>query len=101
MLAEELLLMDDEEVAEELAEEIESLNSERQTIVNHMVQEAEQRVDIDDDVIILYDETWHEGVLGIVASRLVSKFDRPVILLLYKKEYIELKGSAISFHMFN
>src|SRR5699024_4566045 len=76
MLAVELLLTDDEEVAEELAEEIESLNSERQTIVNHMVQEAEQRVDIDDDVIILYDETWHEGVLGIVASRLVSKLDR-------------------------
>lgn len=101
MLAVELLLTDDEEVAEELAEEIESLNRERQTIVNHMVQEAEQRVDTDDDVIILYDETWHEGVLGIVASRLVSKFDRPVILLRYKKEDNELKGSARSIPAFN
>src|SRR5699024_332654 len=101
MLAVELLLTDDEEVAEELAEEIESLNKERQTIVNHIVQEAEQRVDTHDDVIILYDETWHEGVLGIVASRLVSKFDRPVIMLRYKKETNELKGSARSIPAFN
>src|SRR5699024_12714474 len=46
MWAVELLLTDDEEVAEELAEEIESLHRERQTIVNHMVQEAEEREDL-------------------------------------------------------
>lgn len=101
MIAVELLLTDDDEVAKELAEEIESLNRERQAIVNRIVQDAEQRVDTDDDVIILYDETWHEGVLGIVASRLVSKFDRPVIMLCYKEKTNELKGSARSISAFN
>src|SRR5699024_10933210 len=52
---------------------------------------------------MLYDEKWHEGVLGIAASRLVKQNDRPVVMLTYKKETDELKGSARSipaFHMF-
>lgn len=96
MLAVELLLTDDEESAAEIAEEVETLNRERQQIVQQIAFEAEKRVDKSDDVIILYDENWHEGVLGIVASRLVSKFDRPVIMLAYKKDENVLKGSARS-----
>jgi len=101
MLAVELLLTDDEEVAKEIALEVEALNSERQQIVNQMVKEAEKRVDTTDDVIILYDENWHEGVLGVVASRLVRTFDRPVIMLCHKTDTNELKGSARSIPAFN
>lgn len=101
MLAVELLLTDDEEIATEIAEEIESLNSERQTIVKDIVKEAEQRVDPNDDVIVLHDAKWHEGVLGIAASRLVRTFDRPVIMLSYKEATHELKGSARSIPAFN
>ena len=101
MLAVELLLTDDEEVAKEIADEIEELNKERQEIVNQIVKEAEQRVDPQDGVIILYDANWHEGVLGIVASRLVRTFDRPVIMLRHKTETNDLKGSARSIPPFN
>lgn len=101
-IAVDLLLTDDEEEAEEIADEIERLNTERQNIVNKIVEEAEQRVNEKDDLfIILYDEDWHEGVLGIAASRLVNKFHRPVMMLAYDKESNELKGSARSIPAFN
>src|SRR5699024_4049263 len=66
----------------------------RQQIVEKIVQQAEGKVNNDDGVIILYDEQWHEGVLGIAASRLVQKFDRPVFMLTHKQDTNELKGSA-------
>ena len=100
-LAVELLLTDDEEVAEEIAAEMEELNVERQKIVTEIVKEAEQRVHGDNDVIILYDPDWHEGVLGIAASRLVRTFDRPVIMLRHNLDTNELKGSARSIPAFN
>lgn len=100
-LAVELLLTEDVEHAHQLAEQIDELNVERQQIVNKIVKEAEKQVDEEDGFIILFDETWHEGVLGIAASRLVRKWDRPVMMLTYKRETNELKGSARSIPAFN
>jgi len=100
-LAVELLLTEGEEEAKEIVRVIEELNVKRQQIVSEIVGEAETKVDETDGVIILYDEAWHEGVLGIAASRLVKTFDRPVILLTYDAETDELKGSARSIPAFN
>src|SRR5699024_12530614 len=52
-------------------------------------------------VIILFDESWHEGVLGIAVSRLVKIFDRPVILLKYNPKLNILKGSGRSIEAFD
>jgi len=92
----DLLLTDSFEEAEDIAGQIQELNEERQQIVSKMVKEAERQVDEKDDFIILYDREWHEGVLGIAASRLANKFHRPVMMLAYKEETEELKGSARS-----
>lgn len=100
-LAVQLLLTEDVEEARQLAQTIEQLNEERQQIVQKIVKEAEQKVEKDAGVIMLYDDAWHEGVLGIVASRLVQTFDRPVILLTHKKDTNELKGSARSIEAFD
>lgn len=100
-LAVDLLLSETETEAIQLSEKIEELNKERQAIVNEIVKEAEIRVNPKTGVIILYDENWHEGVLGIAASRLVNTFDRPVILLKYDKETQMLKGSARSIPAFD
>ncbi len=100
-LAVELLLTEDMEHANQIAKQIDELNVERQQIVNKIVKEAEKQVNPEDGFIILYNESWHEGVLGIAASRLVRKFDRPVMMLTYKSETDELKGSARSIPAFN
>lgn len=102
-LAVDLLLTEDEEEAKQIAHYIDELNKERQQIVTEIVKEAEKQVNHEDGILVLYDENWHEGVLGIAASRLVNRFDRPVMMLHYNKEAGTLKGSARSipaFHLF-
>ena len=102
-LAVELLLTESNEEAEEIAERIESINQERQEIVNEIIHEAEAMVSMEDEesVIIVAKHGWNEGVLGIVASRLVRKYDRPAIVLCIKEETGEVKGSARSIPAFN
>src|SRR5699024_5856231 len=100
-LAVELLLSDTYDDAIQISEQIESLNDERKDIVDKIVTEAKTKVDAKSGVIILYDENWHEGVLGIAASRLVKIFDRPVILLKYNPKLNILKGSGRSIEAFD
>jgi single-stranded-DNA-specific exonuclease len=83
----ELLLTDDADVAGRLAHELEELNRERQQVEDRILREALAKVDEWSDVerrrrgYVLADEGWHEGVIGIVASRLVERFHRPVVLI--------------------
>lgn len=100
-LAVKLLLTENEEEATYITDEIESLNVERQQIVQQIVKEADERVNEDDAFILLADESWHEGVLGIAASRLVNTYQRPVMLLTAQDGTDEWKGSARSVPGFN
>jgi single-stranded-DNA-specific exonuclease len=83
----ELLLTDDAESARRLAEELEELNRERQAVENRILREAIAQVEEWPDAerrrraYVLASSEWHEGVIGIVASRLVERFHRPVVLI--------------------
>ncbi len=81
----ELLLCNDNATATQLARRLDACNSERRTIEAQIQKEATQRVadELDDDAytIVLADERWHAGVIGIVASRLVEIYHRPVVLI--------------------
>ena len=102
-LAVELLLTDDSDSAQEMAEEINAINEQRKQIVNEIVKEAELTIQSDatDGVIIAAKEGWNEGVLGIVASKLVRKYDRPAIVMAIKPETGVMKGSARSIPAFD
>lgn len=100
-LAVELLLTEDESEALMIATEIEELNAERQHMVETIVEEAEYKLDDTTPFIMLADLSWHEGVLGIAASRLVNKYHRPTILLTENRETGEWKGSGRSIPGFN
>lgn len=100
-LAVQLLMSEIEEEALTIAEKIEKINRERQQIVTKIVNEAEKMVNPNDGIIILHEENWHEGVLGIAASRLANSFDRPVIMLNYNRDTDEYKGSARSIPTFD
>src|SRR5699024_1249253 len=93
-----LTSFDDQEVGE-LVELLDSENNARKVIVDEMVKEAEALIDGESQLpqmIILGQEGWHEGVLGIVASRLVEKYHRPTILLSKNTENGSYKGSGRS-----
>ncbi len=79
-----LLLADDEGEARALAGELHELNSARQDLERIMFETATRQVESLETlptVIVLASPDWHEGVVGIVASRLVELFQRPTVLL--------------------
>jgi single-stranded-DNA-specific exonuclease len=104
-LALELLLTDDAGEAHRLAAELEGLNRERQAVEDRMVRDAVARVESWPEErrrrrgYVLWGEEWHEGVIGIVASRLVERFNRPVVLIAGTAG--GWKGSGRSIHAFD
>ncbi|HCW8070682.1 TPA: single-stranded-DNA-specific exonuclease RecJ [Staphylococcus aureus] len=99
-LACELLMTDDEEEAAFLAEQVEHFNRERKDIVATITEEAmamaEMKVKNGDLFLLLAKENWHEGVLGIVASKIVETFALPTLILNIDREQNHAKGSARS-----
>jgi single-stranded-DNA-specific exonuclease len=88
----------------ELAQVLEDENAQRRKIdevtFTHAMELVEESFDLDRDMgIVLHDDNWHPGVIGIVASRLVEKFHRPAVML----STIDgvAKGSARSANGFN
>ncbi|MGH2921816.1 MAG: single-stranded-DNA-specific exonuclease RecJ [Gaiellaceae bacterium] len=83
----ELLLTEDSDVAGRLAHELEGLNRERQQVEDRILREALAKIEEWPEArrrrrgYVLADESWHEGVIGIVASRLVERVHRPVVLV--------------------
>ena len=96
----ELLLTENPDEAGRLAHQLEELNRERQGVEDRILREALAKVDEWPEAkqrrrgYVLADEGWHEGVIGIVASRLVERFQRPVVLIAGAGE--EWKGSGRS-----
>src|SRR6266550_3461976 len=99
----ELLLTEDEHEANTIARELEELNKRRQEIDHATLEQARERVvamDLDEQYsIVLADDTWHPGVVGIVASRLVEEFGRPTVLIALSGE--QGKGSGRSIPKFD
>lgn len=94
----ELLTTHNPARAKELAEFTDTKNIKRKSIVEEMAKQAfEKLADKDSsEVIVLADEEWHEGVLGIVASRIVEKTQKPTLLFAIDPEKAIAKGSARS-----
>lgn len=96
-----LLLTDDPMEAEKIAATIEQLNKERRELVDVITAAALAIAATleDDPVLVVAGTDWHEGVLGIVAARLVEQTGKPAIVL--NKEAGVLKGSARSVPAFD
>jgi single-stranded-DNA-specific exonuclease len=83
-----LMLTEDEAEAEELASELEELNALRKKTEQEIFVQAVSKIDGDSlhkkNVIVVYGTDWHEGVLGIVASKLTEKFEKPAVVISLK-----------------
>ena len=99
-LAVRLFLTQDPQEADRLAETLCRLNRERQTIESEIYSEAVSRLHgAPDGAIVLAGEHWHQGVVGIVASRLSEEFCRPTFLICLDGE--RGKASSRSYGGFN
>ena len=87
-----LLTTDDETEAQKIAVLLDKLNKERKAIETQMLEEAfadaDRRVSETPDlpVVVVGSETWHKGVVGLVASRLVERFGRPSCVIAWEKQ---------------
>jgi single-stranded-DNA-specific exonuclease len=81
----ELLLTQDPAEAKQLAATLDAANRERQALERATVESAAARVErdglLDGAAIVIHDNAWHPGVLGLVATRLVGTFNRPAIVI--------------------
>jgi single-stranded-DNA-specific exonuclease len=93
-IALEFLTAEDETAAYRQFELLNQLNQLRKATEAQVTEEAAATVNPEDRVIVVAGEGWHEGVVGIVASRLVQQFGKPAIVL--SIENGRAKGSARS-----
>ncbi|HEY0840015.1 MAG TPA: single-stranded-DNA-specific exonuclease RecJ, partial [Vulgatibacter sp.] len=99
----ELLLCDDPLRAERLARELDAANAERQSIERQIVDEALAQAEALGPAmgLVLAQEGWHPGVVGIVASRVVAKLHRPAVVIGIDPETGVGKGSGRSIQAFD
>ena len=99
-LALQILRASNTEAARRAVERIEYLNQKRRALQDKIFAEASEQADKNQEsVLILSGRDWHEGVIGIVASKIMETYTRPTFILQDKGDY--LKGSARSFGDFS
>ena len=101
----QLVLCEDPDRAEELAHKLNEINVKRQETELEIFKAAQVLLEqqperLDDRIMLLWGRDWHPGVIGIVASRLVERTGRPVIVVTVD-EHGECKGSGRSVPGFN
>jgi single-stranded-DNA-specific exonuclease len=99
-----LLLSDDPTEAAALARDLETQNARRQEldqrILDEALERAEPAVAAGERALVLADDGWHPGVIGIVASRLVERYGRPTFLIAWDGERGRGSGRSIpAFHL--
>ncbi|WP_233546161.1 single-stranded-DNA-specific exonuclease RecJ [Salinibius halmophilus] len=97
----ECLLTENAATARELATLLDSFNRDRRSIEQSMHDDALQalqaiKLDEQPTGVVLFEPSWHQGVVGILASRIKERLHRPVIAFAMNDEQTELKGSGRS-----
>lgn len=98
-IAIELLTTHDNERALALAEQLNELNNQRKKLQNEIYEQAAKQVDVTQPIAIAVGDGWHEGVVGIVASKIEEKFERPAFV--FSRTPTGVKASGRSFGDFS
>lgn len=101
----ELLICDDKHYAYRLGREINKNNDDRKTLDTSITGQANKLISEGEQFdkrksIVIYNENWHKGIIGIVASRLIEKFYKPTIVLTMSNNNL-ITGSARSIKNFD
>lgn len=99
MEAVKLLVSKDEKKCNEISNELNNVNFERQKLTTEIFDIAKEDIDLDNKLLFVQGENWHEGIIGLVAGKLQEQFYRPVIVTTNNDGVI--KGSARSIKGFN
>lgn len=99
----EMLMSEDEEFIRKTARELIEINEKRKRITNLQLELAEELLEKKGlkEVIVLYHESFDEGVVGLIAGRLKEKYNRPVFIFTKADNGEFIKGSARSIQKFD
>ena len=92
-------LLSDRNTCRETAKQIDKINRERQSKTREMAERAKGKVREEDELLLISDESFEEGLCGLLANRLLQSYQKPVIIL--KADESEYKGSGRSVSGFN
>lgn len=97
----QLFMTESQVLADAIAEELCAFNRERQTLENAIFKEAEASLERNReassrDVLVIWGDDWHNGVIGIVASKITERYGKPCVLISFPKNSEEGRGSARS-----
>ncbi|MGF1476809.1 MAG: DHHA1 domain-containing protein [Geminicoccaceae bacterium] len=96
LISAKLLMTDDEEEAEALAQQLEALNLERRRLEREATTQAERALKDQIGAVALgVHPDWHPGVLGIVAGRLVERLHKPVLLAGQEEDLVKGSGRSV------
>lgn len=98
-LSVDLLLSGNPDFCRATAQQLDDLNRERQDIERLITEQAERYVETefaDSCGLVLFDESWHPGVVGIVAGRISRKYNRPAIVLGNEGEFAKGSGRGVA-----
>jgi len=102
----DLLTQTDFELAEQYAGEIETFNSDRRDADKQITIEALQQIEEQKEqerfTSVVYDQNWHKGVIGIVASRLIETYYRPTLVFTKSGDYLAASARSVTgFDVYN
>ena len=94
----ELLTTTDTVDADRIADELDKFNQERRTIESYVLDSADEQVNeekLNKKLLVVYGQDWHEGVIGIIASRLKDKYHRPCVVITVSNGKAKGSGRSI------
>jgi len=94
-----LLCTTDPTRAHQLAQVLNRVNTERQELTVHTFDHAKGLVEGEEGLIVIHHDSWHEGIIGLVAGKIVEEYGRPAIVISQGKDFS--KGSARSVNGLN
>lgn len=102
----ELMVTDDFEEAQRIAAEIENFNADRREADQSITIEAKELIIASKEEerfsTVVYDQNWHKGVIGIVASRLIETYYRPTLVFTKSGDYLAASARSVSgFDVYN
>lgn len=95
-----MLLTDDEQVASDIAHELCDDNTQRQGIEKEILEDIDERIKrepsiVQNRIIVVCGENWHQGVIGIVASRLKETYGKPSIVISINDDVCRASGRSV------
>ncbi len=102
----ELMVTDNFEDAQRVAAEIEEYNADRRETDQSITEDARELIITDQEeerfTTVVYNESWHKGVIGIVASRLIETYYRPTLVFTKSGDYLAASARSVSgFDVYN